>query len=117
MSTESKEIYMAYAEAIGRSEFEENHSGELLSGATQPWSSRHPMYRTYLRAGIRRTKALAAAGLLPNTRLSRVHPCDCQPCPECETAALAQGSVRQHRYATAWIETHTITPAIESENP
>lgn len=51
--------------------------------------------------------ALDAAGLLATVHYTRVHPCDCQPCPECESAALAQGAVRQERYATAWREIPT----------
>ncbi|MCM6777901.1 hypothetical protein NDR87_31615 [Nocardia sp. CDC159] len=45
---------------------------------------------------------LDADGLRPTTILTRVHPCDCQPCPECETAALAEGAVRQEAYLTDW---------------
>lgn len=45
---------------------------------------------------------LADAGLLPTEVESRVDPCDCQPCPECEAACLADGSVRQVRFVTGW---------------
>lgn len=39
----------------------------------------------------------------------RVVPCDCQPCEECEAAALAEGSVRQSRYVTAWFTEGSLT--------
>ncbi|WP_029931071.1 hypothetical protein [Nocardia otitidiscaviarum] len=46
----------------------------------------------------------ALGDMLPTVIEQRVHPCDCQPCPECEAAALADGATRQQRYVTAWQE-------------
>ncbi|MGW3545876.1 hypothetical protein ACWDNI_35785 [Nocardia niigatensis] len=54
-------------------------------------------YRKYVEQFV-----TALGDLLPTGMETRVDPCDCQPCPECEAAALDQGSERQWRYVTEW---------------
>lgn len=68
-----------------------------------PWGEMSQAQRESYRAAV--SGFVDALGdLLPTGQESRVHPCDCHPCPECETAALADGAVRQHRYTHDWTE-------------
>lgn len=95
--TDADEVRAEYVETLARFAYE--------TPTGMPWSAAHPDTKDRRRGFAELTAdALAEEGQLPAAVESRVYPCDCQPCPQCEAAALAGGAVRQQRYVTAWMD-------------
>lgn len=89
------------AEAIERIARSEHEFMNQFRAARRDWDTVSERERQEWRhVAARYVDALG--DLLPTIRMSRVHPCDCQPCSECETAALEQGAVRQEAFVTDW---------------